>query len=221
MNIEGLGEALVDQLLASGLVNKIPDLYRLKYEDLVQLERMGPKSARNLLDQIEESKSRELWRLIFALGIRHIGEKMAQTLARQYNDLDRLAAAGEEDLMQIEGIGPEVAKGIVFFFAQPENKDLLKELKESGLKFKEIEKETRPRPLEGLAFVLTGTLSSMTRDEAKEKIEQLGGNVFSSVSRKIDYLVVGEEPGSKLEKASELGVKIINEREFLALLGQS
>jgi len=115
MNIEGLGEALVDQLLASGLVKKIPDLYHLKYEDLVQLERMGPKSASNLLGQIKESKSRELWRLIFALGIRHIGEKMAQVLARQYKDLDRLAAAREEELMQIEGIGPEVAKGIVFF----------------------------------------------------------------------------------------------------------
>ena len=220
MNIEGLGEALVDQLLASGLVKKIPDLYRLRYEDLIQLERMGPKSARNLLDNIEESKSRELWRLIFALGIRHVGEKMAQTLARRYKDLDRLAAASEDDLMQIEGIGPEVAKGIVFFFAQPENRKLLKELKEAGLKFKETEKESSPRPLEGLTFVLTGTLSSMTRDEAKERIEQLGGNVSSSVSSKTDYLVVGEEPGSKLAKARELGVKIINEKEFLSLLGQ-
>ncbi|HNT01307.1 MAG TPA: NAD-dependent DNA ligase LigA, partial [Candidatus Saccharicenans sp.] len=220
MNIEGLGEALVDQLLASGLVKKIPDLYRLRYEDLIQLERMGPKSARNLLDNIEESKSRELWRLIFALGIRHVGEKMAQTLARRYKDLDRLAAASEDDLMQIEGIGPEVAKGIVFFFAQPENRKLLKELKEAGLKFKETEKESSPRPLEGLTFVLTGTLSSMTRDEAKERIEQLGGNVSSSVTSKTDYLVVGEEPGSKLAKARELGVKIINEKEFLSLLGQ-
>jgi len=220
MNIEGLGEALVDQLLASGLVKKIPDLYRLRYEDLIQLERMGPKSARNLLDNIEESKSRELWRLIFALGIRHVGEKIAQTLARRYKDLDRLAAASEDDLMQIEGIGPEVAKGIVFFFAQPENRKLLKELKEAGLKFKETEKESSPRPLEGLTFVLTGTLSSMTRDEAKERIEQLGGNVSSSVTSKTDYLVVGEEPGSKLAKARELGVKIINEKEFLSLLGQ-
>lgn len=220
MNIEGLGEALVDQLLASGLVKKIPDLYRLRYEDLIQLERMGPKSARNLLDNIEESKSRELWRLIFALGIRHVGEKMAQTLARRYKDLDRLAAASEDDLMQIEGIGPEVAKGIVFFFAQPENRKLLKELKETGLKFKETEKESGPRPLEGLTFVLTGTLSSMTRDEARKRIEQLGGNVSSSVSSKTDYLVVGEEPGSKLAKARELGVKIINEKEFLSLLGQ-
>ncbi len=220
MNIEGLGEALVDQLLASGLVKKIPDLYRLRYEDLIQLERMGPKSARNLLDNIEESKSRELWRLIFALGIRHVGEKMAQTLARRYKDLDRLAAASEDDLMQIEGIGPEVAKGIVFFFAQPENRKLLKELKEAGLKFKETEKESSPRPLEGLTFVLTGALSSMTRDEAKERIEQLGGNVSSSVTSKTDYLVVGEEPGSKLAKARELGVKIINEKEFLSLLGQ-
>jgi len=145
---------------------------------------------------------------------------MAQTLARRYKDLERLASAPEEDLMQIEGIGPEVAKEIVFFFSQPENRGLLKELKQAGLKFKETEKESGSRPLEGLTFVLTGTLSSMTRDEAKEKIEQLGGNVSSSVSRNTDYLVVGEEPGSKLARARELGVKIIYEKEFLALLGQ-
>ncbi|MDD8020584.1 MAG: NAD-dependent DNA ligase LigA [Acidobacteriota bacterium] len=221
MNIEGLGEALVDQLLASRLVKEIPDLYHLKYENLVQLERMGPKSARNLLDHIEESKSRELWRLIFALGIRLIGEKMAQVIARRYKDLDRLAAAQEEDLMQIDSIGPEVAKGIVFFFAQPENKKLLKELKEAGLKFKETEKATGARPFEGLTFVLTGTLSSMTRDKAKEKIEELGGDVASSVSRKTDYLIVGKEPGSKFEKARELGVRTLNEEEFLSLLAQS
>ncbi len=220
MNIEGLGEALVDQLLTAGLVKKIPDLYHLKYDELVRLERMGPKSARNLLDQIEESKNRELWRLIFALGIRQVGEKLAQALARRFLDLDNLARASEEELQQLEDVGPKVARSIVFFFAQPENRKLLEELKAAGVKFKEKAEKAGPRPLQGLTFVLTGTLSSMTRDQAKEKIESLGGTVSSSVSKKTDYLVVGEEPGSKLEKAQELGVKTINEKEFLKLLGE-
>ncbi len=220
MNIEGLGEALVDQLLTAGLVKKIPDLYHLKYDELVRLERMGPKSARNLLDQIEESKNRELWRLIFALGIRQVGEKLAQALARRFMDLDNLARASEEELQQLEDVGPKVARSIVFFFAQPENRKLLEELKAAGVKFKEKAEKAGPRPLQGLTFVLTGTLSSMTRDQAKEKIESLGGTVSSSVSKKTDYLVVGEEPGSKLEKAQELGVKTINEKEFLKLLGE-
>jgi DNA ligase (NAD+) len=220
MNIEGLGEALVDHLLTAGLVKKIPDLYHLKYDELVRLERMGPKSARNLLDQIEESKNRELWRLIFALGIRQVGEKLAQALARRFMDLDNLARASEEELQQLEDVGPKVARSIVFFFAQPENRKLLEELKAAGVKFKEKAEKAGPRPLQGLTFVLTGTLSSMTRDQAKEKIESLGGTVSSSVSKKTDYLVVGEEPGSKLEKAQELGVKTINEKEFLKLLGE-
>lgn len=220
MNIEGLGEALVDQLLNAGLVKQIPDLYSLKYEDLVRLERMGPKSAQNLLSQIEDSKSRELWRLIFALGIRHVGEKMAQAIARKFRDLERLAAASEEELMDIEDVGPKVARSIVFFFKQPENRKMLARLKSAGLNFKEKEEKAGPKPLEGLTFVLTGTLSSMTRDQAKEIIEKLGGSVGSSVSRKTDYLIVGEDPGSKLEKARELGVKTLNEQEFLKLIGK-
>jgi DNA ligase (NAD+) len=221
MNIEGLGEALVDQLLATGLVKQIPDLYNLRYEDLIKLERMGPKSAQNLLSQLEESKSRELWRLLFALGIRHVGEKLAQALARKFPDLEKLSRLSEEELMTLEDVGPKVAKSIVFFFSQPENQELLKKLKAAGLKFKEKAEKTGPRPLEGLTFVLTGTLSSMTRDEAKEKIENLGGNVSSSVSKKTDYLVVGQEPGSKLDKARELGVKTLDEKEFLKILGET
>ncbi|NPV82509.1 MAG: NAD-dependent DNA ligase LigA [Candidatus Aminicenantes bacterium] len=221
MNIEGLGEALVDQLLDSGLIKQIPDLYHLKYEDLVKLERMGPKSARNLLDQIEESKSRELWRLIFALGIRQVGEKLAQSLARKFLDLEKLARASQEELMALEDVGPKVAASIVFFFRQPENLKLLERLKAAGLKFREKAEKAGPQPLQGLSFVLTGTLSSMTRDQAKEKIESLGGSVSSSVSKKTDYLVVGEEPGSKLEKARELGVKTLDEKEFLKMIGQA
>lgn len=221
MNIEGLGEAWVDQFLAKGLIKQIPDLYDLKYEQLVQLERMGPKSAKNLLDQIEESKKRELWRLIFALGIRHVGEKMAQSLARKFRDLERLAAATEEELMTVEDVGPKVARSIVFFFKQPENQELIRRLKAAGLNFKEQEEKAGAKPLSGLTFVLTGTLSSMTREQAKEKIEKLGGSVASSVSKKTSYLVVGEEPGSKLQKARELGVKTLSEKEFLKLLGES
>lgn len=220
MNIEGLGEALVDQLLDSGLIKQIPDLYHLKYEELVRLERMGPKSARNLLDQIEESKSRELWRLIFALGIRQVGEKLAQSLARKFQDLDRLARASEEELTQLEDVGPKVAASIVFFFRQPENQKLLERLRAAGLKFREKAEKAGPQPLQGLTFVLTGTLSSMTRDQAKEKIESLGGSVSSSVGKKTDYLVVGQEPGSKLDRARELGVKTIDEKEFLKLIGR-
>ncbi|MGB9836299.1 MAG: NAD-dependent DNA ligase LigA [Candidatus Saccharicenans sp.] len=221
MNIEGLGEAWVDQFLAKGLIKQIPDLYDLKYEQLIQLERMGPKSAKNLLDQIEESKKRELWRLIFALGIRHVGEKMAQSLARKFRDLERLAAATEEELMTVEDVGPKVARSIVFFFKQPENQELIRRLKAAGLNFKEQEEKAGAKPLSGLTFVLTGTLSSMTREQAKEKIEKLGGSVASSVSKKTSYLVVGEEPGSKLQKARELGVKTLSEKEFLKLLGES
>jgi DNA ligase (NAD+) len=221
MNIEGLGEALVDQLLASGLIKQIPDLYNLKFEDLVKLERLGPKSARNLLEQIEESKTRELSRLIFALGIRNVGEKLAQALARKFMDLEKLAAANEEELMSLEDVGPKVAKSIIFFFAQPENQKLLAKLKAAGLKLREEPEESRPQPLQGLTFVLTGTLSSMTRDEAKEKIEHLGGEVSSTVSKKTDYLVVGENPGSKLDKANQLGVRIINETEFLRIIGRT
>lgn len=219
MNIEGLGEALVDQLLTSGLIKQIPDLYNLKFNDLVKLERMGPKSARNLLDQIEESKTRELSRLIYALGIRNVGEKLAQALARKFMDLEKLAAASEQELMSLEDVGPKVAKSIIFFFAQPENKKLIARLKAAGLKLREEPEKLRPQPLKGLTFVLTGTLSSMTRDEAKAKIEYLGGEVSSSVSQKTDYLVVGDEPGSKLDKARQLGVKTINETEFLKLIG--
>jgi DNA ligase (NAD+) len=221
INIEGLGEALVDELLAAGLIKEIPDLYHLQYDDLVKLERMGPKSAQNLLSQIEESKSRELSRLIFALGIRHVGEKLAQALTRKFLDLEKLAATTEEKLMFLEDVGPKVAKSIVFFFSQPENRELIKKLKEAGLKFKETTEKTGPQPLQGLTFVLTGTLSSMTRDQAKEKIERLGGTISSSVSKKTDYLIVGEEPGSKLDKAQELGARILTEKEFLQMIEEA
>lgn len=219
MNIEGLGDALVDQLLERKLIQKIPDLYSLKYEDLVSLERMGPKSSQNLLDEIEATKQMNLDRLIYALGIRHIGERTAQALAFHFKNIDALAAATMEELTEIEDVGPKVAESVVFFFKQPENRELIAMLRKAGLNlsFKAV-KRGEGAPLAGQTFVLTGTLKSMSREEAKERLESLGGTVTSSVSSKTAYVIAGESPGSKLEKAHELGIKTIEEKEFLKLI---
>jgi len=218
MNIEGLGDALVDQLLEKKLVRKIPDLYSLRYEDVVRLERMGPKSSENLLAEIGNSKQNDLPQLIFALGIRHVGERTARALAERFRDLEALAGASEQQLIEVEDVGPKVAESIAFFFEQPENRDLIQKLKEAGLNFRLKAERRSSTPLEGQTFVLTGTLSALTREEASEAIETLGGKVASAVSSKTTYLVVGKEPGSKLEKARKLGVKTLEENEFLELV---
>jgi len=220
MDIEGLGEALVDQLLGKGLVRAIPDIYSLRLEDLVSLERMGPKSSQNLLDEIEKSKNRDLASLVFALGIRHVGERLAQTLAGHFRTLGALAAASAETLTQVEDVGPKVAESIVFFFRQPETSGLIRRLGEAGLNFESRAERRGPQPLAGRTFVITGSLAAMEREKAKELIESLGGKVTSSVSRQTDYLVVGEAPGSKLDKARELGVATLDAREFLKLVGK-
>jgi len=220
MDIEGLGEAVVDQLLASKLVRTIPDLYDLRHEDVAALERMGPKSARNLLDQIEASKSRGLARLLFALGIRHVGERLAQTLAAKFRSLEALEAAGQDDLVGVEDVGPKVAESILFFFAQPENRELIGRLRKAGVKDRAAAESAGPRPLAGQVFVITGTLPGLSRDEARELLEGLGAEVGSSVTRKTTGLVVGESPGSKLDRARELGVRIIGEKEFAELVGR-
>jgi DNA ligase (NAD+) len=220
MNIEGLGEALVDQLIEKKLVRAIPDIYSLRYDDLVSLERMGPKSSQNLLAEIENSKKRDLSAFLFALGIRHVGERLARTLAGHFGTLDALAAASTEDLIQVEDIGPTVAESIVFFFGQPENTAFLQRLKEAGLDFKSEARKGGPKHLAGKTFVLTGTLAKWGRDEAKERIERRGGKVTSAVSSKTDYLVAGESPGSKLSNARGLGIAILNEQEFLKLIGE-
>jgi len=220
MDIEGLGDSLVDQLLEKKLVGAIPDVYSLRYDDLVSLERMGPKSSQNLLDEIEKSKKRELTALVFALGIRHVGERLAQTLAEHFRTLDALASASAEKLTEVEDVGPKVAESIVFFFRQPENTALIRKLKEAGLNFRSHADRRGGQPLAGKKFDLTGTLASMERDEAKEVIESLGGKVTSSVSSTTDYLVVGESPGSKLDKARELEIATLNEQEFLKLVGK-
>lgn len=220
MNIEGLGDALVDQVLEKKLVRAIPDIYSLRYDDLVGLERMGPKSSQNLLGEIENSKQRDLAALIFALGIRHVGERLAQTLARHFKSFDALAKASSEELTQVEDVGPTVAESIAFFFRQPENLELLQKLKQAGLNFRAREERRGERPLEGKTFVLTGILSSFPREEAAKIIESLGGKVAASVSSKTDYLVVGESPGSKLDKARELGISTLSEEQFLKLVGK-
>ena len=219
MNIEGLGESLVNQLLERKLVEKIPDLYSLKYEDLVELERMGPKSSKNLLDEIEKTKQRNLTRLVYALGIRYVGERTAQALAAHFKSLDALINASIEELTQIEDVGPKVAESVVFFFDQPENQELISKLKKAGINFflKAAERED-VKSLEGQKYVLTGTLSSFSREEAKEIIEELGGTVTSSVSRNTRYVIAGESPGSKLQKAQELGIPTLDEKGFLKLV---
>lgn len=219
MTIEGLGEALVDQLLEKKLVRSIPDIYALKYEDLADLERMGPKSSENLLDELQKSKSNDIARLIFALGIRHVGERLAQTLAAHFRGIDMLAAAGVEELTAVEDVGPVVAESIAFFFKQPENRDLLRKLKTAGLDFAAKKGEAKgDQPLAGKTFVLTGGLDRFSRDEAKDALERRGGTVTDSVSKKTTYLVVGKEPGSKLAKAQKLGITILNEKEFSKLI---
>jgi len=219
MDIEGLGEALVDQLLEKKLVATLPDLYALREEDLAGLDRMGPKSSRNLVEELEKSKKIEIGRLIFALGIRHVGEKTARTLADRYGDIGALAAAGEEELRQIEDVGPVVAESLVFFFHQPENLDLLKKLQSAGLNFHSERKAPEGgKPLAGKTFVLTGTLQRYTRDQARAALEAAGATVTDSVSKKTTYVVAGAEAGSKLEKAGKLGIPVLAEEDLVALL---
>lgn len=220
MNIEGLGTALLDQLLEKGLIKNIPDIYRLEHEDLANLERMGPKSSQNVLDEIEKSKKRDLSRLIFAIGIRFVGERTSQILASHYKSLDRLSQTSYDDLIQIKDVGPKVGESVVFFFKQPENIELLRQLKKAGLTLTAEEEEIGEKPLADQTFVLTGKLETLSRDKAAEIIEKMGGKVSSTVSRQTNYVIIGESPGSKLTRARELGIPTIDEKEFLKVLGK-
>jgi DNA ligase (NAD+) len=210
MNIDGLGDALVNQLTERGMVKDIADLYKLSKADLLKLERMGDKSAENLLREIENSKKLPLERVIYGLGIRFVGERTAQFLAEHFGSMDAIESAREEELQQVEEVGPRIATSIVEFFAEPQNRRLVDELGEAGLKMTGRKKE-RGTKLAGKTFVLTGTLAHYTRGDAKKMIEDAGGKVTGSVSKKTDYLVAGAEAGSKLDKAKELGVTVIDE----------
>jgi DNA ligase (NAD+) len=219
MDIEGLGYKLVEQLVEQQIVRTPADLYQLGMSALVDLERMGEKSALNLLGAIEQSKHTTLARFIYALGIRNVGEATAKDLARHLGTLDRLMQADEAALQQVPDVGPVVAQSIVAFFAEPHNIEVVKALRAHGVQWAEHEVQAvRESPLGGKTFVLTGTLSGMTRDEAKEKLEALGAKVAGSVSRKTDYVVAGAEAGSKLDKARELNVAVLDEQQFVQLL---
>ncbi|MEN9315045.1 MAG: ligase, NAD-dependent [Pseudomonadota bacterium] len=245
MDIEGLGERLVDQLVDAGLVHSPADLYRLDAETLSRLDRMGPKSAENLVEAIERSKSTTLARFLFALGIRQVGEEVARQLADEYGDLDRIAAEDWDALMTrkadiqkenvrrrgrgestlavpLEGVGPEIIESLRGFLAEPHNREVIAQLRDAGVRWPVALREESPTPspgrLDGLSFVLTGTLPTMTRDEAAELIRRHGGSVVSSVSRKTGRVVAGDAAGSKLERARELGVPVIDESGLRAMI---
>jgi DNA ligase (NAD+) len=217
MNIEGMGDALVSQLTERGLVKNVADIYRLTKADLLSLERMGDKSAQNVLNEIEASKKLPMERVIFGLGIRFVGERTAQFLADHFGSMDALVKATEEDLQEVNEVGPRIAKSIAEFFANPENRDLVEQLRKAGVAFSGKKKE-RGTKLEGKTFVLTGTLLRYTRDQAKNMIESAGGRVAGSVSKKTDYVVAGSDAGSKLDKAKDLGVAVIDEKQMEELL---
>ena len=218
MNIDGLGEALVDQLVDRGLVKSVADLYDLRLDSLVELERMGRKSAENLRRNIENSRRNPLPRVLSALSIRFVGERTAVLLADAFGSLDAIAAAGVEELQQANEVGPKVAQSIREFFDEPRNRELVERLRKADLKFTHPKKVKKAGKLDGLVFVLTGTLPGMTREEAKQRIEAAGGKVSGSVSKKTNYVVAGEEAGSKLDKARSLGVPVIDERKLLEMI---
>jgi DNA ligase (NAD+) len=218
MNIDGLGDALVNQLTERGLVKNVADLYKLTKDNLLQLERMGEKSAENVLAEIESSKKLPLERVIYGLGIRFVGERTAQFLAEHFGSLDAIMKATAEELEEVNEVGPRIAESIVEFFSDEHNRKLVSDLRKAGLTFTGQKKEKGTR-LAGKTFVLTGTLERHTRDEAKKMIEDAGGRVSGSVSKKTDYVVAGSDAGSKLDKARELDVSVIGEAELEGLLG--
>src|SRR5579862_1813294 len=218
MDIDGLGDKIVDQLVAKGLVKDIADLYTLKLDTLIDLERFAEKSAQNLLDEIEASKKASLARLIYALGIRMIGERTGQLLAAHFPSLDELAAATEEQLLEVGEVGPKVAASIAEFFSEPANQKIIKKLDKYGVKPTAEKRIVKSQKFAGKSFVFTGGLANRSREAAAELVQQHGGKISGSVSKKTDYVVVGTDPGSKYDKAKELGVPILTESEFDKLL---
>jgi DNA ligase (NAD+) len=217
MNIDGMGDALVDQLVDGQMVASVADVYELTVERLTQLDRMGRKSAANVIRNIENSRQNPLPRVIQGLGIRFVGERTALFLAEEFGDLEKIASAKPDELQKAEEVGPKVAESIYQFFREPRNQDLVERLRSAGLQFEYKVRRKRSGPLAGLTFVLTGALN-MSREEAKQRIEFAGGKIASAVSKKTDYVVAGEDPGSKLDRARELGVEVINEKKLMDLL---
>jgi DNA ligase (NAD+) len=219
MDIDGLGTKLVNQLVDRGLVTDIADLYRLDHKTLASLERMAEKSAQNILDSLEESKTKPLARFLYGLGIRQVGEHLSGLLAQHFKGLGKLAKATEEELMVIPEVGPEIAQSVVRFFQDPKNIETLDRLERAGLR---IEEPSKPRQdkLQGKTFVFTGALSSMEREEARRLVESLGGRTASTVSKKVDYVVVGADAGSKLDRAQDLKIQTLTEEEFKKMMGQ-
>ncbi|MDD3012443.1 MAG: NAD-dependent DNA ligase LigA [Candidatus Gastranaerophilales bacterium] len=219
MDIDGVGGSLVNQLIEKNLVKDPSDLYILTVQDMLSLERMAEKSASNAINSIQISKTRPLGRFINALGIRYVGKETAEILARNFHSIDNIKSATVEELAGIEGIGEKIAQSIKIYFEDPDNLDMIEKLKKAGVKTEESKEEIqKERPLAGKTFVLTGTLSTFDRNEAGDIIKELGGKVSGSVSSKTDFVVVGESPGSKYNKAVSLGVKILNEKEFLEII---
>jgi DNA ligase (NAD+) len=224
MDMDGVGEKLCQALFEAELIKDVADLYYLTKEQLLSLDRMADKSASNVLSSIEKSKTRSLTRIIFALGITHVGGQYAGLLAEHFASIDSLAKASQEELSAIQSVGPKIAEGIVTFFRQDGNKQIIEKLRKAEVKLeKEKAEEVKPEdlPLAGLEFVLTGKLESSSRSEAETKIKALGGKATSAVTKKTSYVVVGADPGSKLAKVQKLGTKTLSEAEFLELLGKA
>jgi DNA ligase (NAD+) len=219
MDIDGLGVKLIDQLVDTGLVKDVADLYTLGKEHLIELERMADKSAQNIIDAIEGSKKKPLSEFLFALGIRHAGEHISEVLAQHFPRLDEFIHLSEEDLMKVEEVGPEVAASVVRFFRDRKNRESIERLRKAGVNIIQGEAKKKGK-LADKTFVFTGTLSSYGRDEARTLVESLGGKTASTVSKKVDFVVAGEDPGSKFDKAKELGIKILTEGEFNKLIGK-
>jgi len=213
MDIEGLGVKLIDQLVDKRLIKDVADIYYINKQELIELERMADKSAQNIIDAIEKSKTKPLSKFLYALGIRHVGETTAEDLACHFPRLDDFFHLSEEDLMEVEGIGPEVAASVIQFFRDKKNKESIELLKKAGVKVIEPKVKEKGK-LAGKTFLFTGALKTFGRDEARNLVESLGGMTVSSVSKKVDFVVVGEDPGSKSDKAKEIGIKILSEEEF-------
>jgi len=220
MDIEHLGEVVINQLVDREMVRDFADLYELDAEQLAGLERMAEKSATNLAEAIKASKGRGLSRVLNGLGIRMVGERAAQLLAARFGSMERLEKASADEINEIPGVGPKIAESVARFFLEDRNRKIIRRLREVGLDLSEKGVSDKPGPLTGKTLVLTGGLSGMTRDEAKDAILRLGGRVAGTVSRKTDYVIVGEDPGSKADDAKRLGVTVLDEAQFLSLIGR-